>query len=96
MHIFRPLQLCLVRYDFSNLRQAQMRDCWGRLCWIHINYILKDTCMAIRFTLLAHEQNEFMRKTKTLSRKKCFSVSLLSLLETVCNKKTHNNKNARQ
>ena len=36
-------------------------------------HILKDNCMAIRLTRLAHEQNyELMRRTKTSSRKSSF------------------------
>ena len=80
IHTFGPLHLCFARYDFSHWRQAQMGDCWKRLDWINIDDILKDTCMAIRLILLAHEQNnELMRRTKTSSRKSsCFCSTATS------------------
>ena len=63
------LHSCFARYDFNHWRQAQLGDCWTRLDWIDIDDSLKDNCMAIRLTLLAHEQNyELMRRTKTSSR----------------------------
>ena len=53
-----------------------MGDYWERLDWIHIDDILSDTCMAIRLTLLHHEQNyELMRRTKTSCRKSSFWCS---------------------
>ena len=42
-----------------------MGDYWERLDWIHIDDILTDTCMAIRLTLLLHEQNYEQKHTHT-------------------------------